>query len=237
MTRRGRPCFSRVRVPVANDERHSVLLTGFGPFPGVAVNASGVLASRLAEAARARFPGYRFTAASLPTEWEAAPRLLAALLDETRPVLSLHFGVSRTAQGFVIETQARNEARPALDACGARPLAVCVIENGAERLPSTLPAEGILARLAAAGLPTRLSQDAGGYLCNAVFYHALCRGRARPEMTGFVHIPVSLSEESRDPRPALDAPASLLSWGQAIAGGLAIVESCLVGLAPTAGKR
>lgn len=197
----------------------AVLLTGFGPFPGVPENASGVLAARLAEAARSRFPGYRFLAETLPAEWEAAPRRLAVLLDETRPILSLHFGVSRGAQGFVIETQARNEARAALDACGAGPLASCVIENGADCLFSTFPADEILANLATAGLPARLSQDAGGYLCNAVLYHALCRGAARPGITGFIHVPVDFDGDG----PAVTA----LTWSQAIEGGLAIVAACI----------
>ncbi len=201
---------------MTRDERPSVLLTGFGPFPGVPSNASGVLAGRLAEAARARFPARRFSAETLPAEWRAAPRRLTALLDEARPVLSLHFGVSQAALGFVIETHARNAARPAPDARGAPPRGPRVIENGADSLPATFPADAILANLLAAGLPARLSRDAGAYLCNAVLYHALHRGAARPEMTGFVHIPESL------------ARANSLDWENAIKGGLAILEACLL---------
>ena len=69
--------------PIAKEDRAAaaltparpiVLLTGFGPFPGVPENATAVLVPRLAKAARELFPTYDFVAEILPTEWTAAPQ-------------------------------------------------------------------------------------------------------------------------------------------------------------------
>src|SRR5262245_7403050 len=100
-------------------ERRSILLTGFGPFPGVPQNATSVLVPRLAEAARAELPGLDVAWDILATEWLAGTERLVAVLDERQPALALHFGVSERAQGFVIERQARNVCAPMADACGA----------------------------------------------------------------------------------------------------------------------
>jgi pyroglutamyl-peptidase len=205
--------------------RPALLITGFGPYPGYPSNASGLLAERLAEAAARRFPAYRIRAATLPTEWAAGPDRLAQLTDEIRPAIALHFGISRRAKGFVIETRARNVAAPTRDASGALPPDACVLRTGPDMITSTWPAGRIVARLRRLGLPAALSHDAGRYLCNAILYHSLAAAdRAASgggSRRGFVHIPPTLDEGMH--RCQLD-------WNGAVAGGLEIVAACLGGM-------
>ena len=78
--------------------RITVLITGFGPFPGVPVNATMRLLPELARAAPKRFPDVQFAVEVLPTEWAAAPRRLQQLLAEVEPDIALHFGVSSRAK-------------------------------------------------------------------------------------------------------------------------------------------
>ena len=195
-----------------------VLLTGFGPFPGVDHNATTVLVPKLAAAARRHFPAYRFAAVILPTEWGAAPAELARQMSDGRPRLAVHFGVSREAKGFVVETTGRNACRDTADAAGSAPASRCIAEDGPDTRPTLLPVGDIVARLASAGLPVTTSDDAGGYLCNAVLYHSLGHCTARPDglRAGFVHIPADLG-----------TPAAALTFEQGIAGGLEIVAACL----------
>lgn len=89
-------------------DRPVFLLTGFGPFPGAPRNASSLLIEALAKLAARRLPGFAVRAETLPTEWQAGPARLSALLDDLRPAVALHFGVSHRARGFVVETRARN---------------------------------------------------------------------------------------------------------------------------------
>jgi len=205
--------------------RSTILLTGFGPFPGVPENASAILVPKLAHLVARRFHAHRVVARILPVEWDAAPDRLAAHYARERPHLALHFGVSERASGFVIETLARNVRSAVPDAAGAMPRATCIIEKGPESLLSNLPAEEIVMRLGALGIPAHISNDAGTYLCNAALYTALglaADGRAAPAV-GFVHIPVSLERRGAE-RPSRGRS---LDWEGALAGGLEIIRTCL----------
>lgn len=174
-----------------NDVRPTVLLTGFGPFPGVRRNASGTLASWLALHARLAIPNVRTATAVLPTDWVRAPRLLAELHARHDPVLSLHFGVASNMKGLRIEAEAHNFCRMSADAAGNLPALGQLIESGAPALPATIDANGIAQHLGAKGFHATLSDDAGGYLCNAVLYHSLLAARQNGGRckVGFVHIP------------------------------------------------
>jgi pyroglutamyl-peptidase len=65
---------------------------------------------------------------------------------------------------------------------------VPVREGGPATLPTRLPVERIVEALAAEGYEVRTSDDAGGYLCNHLFYEMLTR---LPDgaVAGFVHVP------------------------------------------------
>lgn len=200
--------------------RANVLLTGFGPFPGVPKNASTELVARLAAVARPHFPDHRFEVRILDTAWETTPAAIADCYTGATPVAALHFGVSDRARGFVIETLARNTCRSTPDCNGAIPSASCLDESAPGVLAVTISAEGLAARLRKLGLPVALSDDAGGYLCNAALFHSLtCAGRAgAATRIGFIHIPTRIGQ------PASGAP---LDWESALEGGLEIIRAAL----------
>ncbi|MGL4397711.1 MAG: pyroglutamyl-peptidase I [Hyphomicrobium sp.] len=202
----------------------SIVLTGFGPFPGIAENVTARLVPAIADRARRRWPAVTIVDAILPTEWAVAPERIRALYAAHRPVLMLHFGVASDAAGFRIETEAANACRAAPDAAGLLPLATQLRADCAATLPATIPVARIHAHLTAAGYPTSLSDDAGGYLCNAVLYHALdvhqssaaekdvvTRAACR---VGFIHVP-----------PTLEGPP--LDFEMAVSGALEILTLCM----------
>lgn len=208
-------------------DRPLVLLTGFGPFPTVAANATSILVPRIAEATRRAVPGVAIAAHILPTEWEASLSLLGDMMRRLRPVIALHFGVSGRATGFEIETRGRNRCSQSEDAAGLLPSNEYVSPGGPEFLSATLPAAHIVGRLRRRGLPAQLSRDAGGYLCNALLYRSLeiARTSGMPARSGFVHLPASLVNERR---PALEPrPAGHLTWDGVIEGSLEIVAATL----------
>ncbi len=174
----------------------AVLLTGFGPFPGMPDNASGRLVRALAVDAAQVFAGFRFAAEILPAEWSAVPQRLRALTAAVNPVLVLHFGVTRETAGLRIETRGGNACQLTSDAAGLTPLAPYLRQDGADWHSVTIPTGAIVARLTALGLPAALSDDAGGYLCNALLYHSLADCGALPGANyrcGFIHIPADLT--------------------------------------------
>ncbi len=206
-----------------NRTRPTILLTGFGPFPGVPVNASWAVVQELAPAASRAFPGYHVHHEMLSTEWHGGTQRVIELLDGLKPNLALHFGVSSRATGFVVEARGYNERSTVTDACGHTPeRAGCLIADGPHQLTARLPLNLIVHRLRGRGLPVELSRNAGRYLCNAALYHSLdtVRRRAWNIRSGFIHLPVSI-----DKRPHVGG--SRLTMQQAVAGGLEIIAASL----------
>lgn len=206
--------------------RTRILLTGFGPFPGVPVNATMRLVPVLAEAASEVFPDLSVNAMLLATEWQAAPRRLLESYAAAAPDLVLHFGVSSRARGFEIECRARNACQASPDAAGALPSLPHVAEKGQDFMPATLPVRYIVQRLRQRRIPAFASWDAGAYLCNCVLYHSLVQQRTRPEArVGFVHLPASLARPGAPNRGRSGACA--LTWGQTLEGSLEIIAASL----------
>ncbi|MGO4781780.1 pyroglutamyl-peptidase I, partial [Lysobacter sp. 2RAB21] len=69
-----------------------------------------------------------------------------------------------------------------------------VIAGGPAAYFATLPVKAMLAALGEAGIPAEISQTAGTYVCNQVFYglmHALSARGDAGVRGGFIHIPYS----------------------------------------------
>lgn len=198
-------------------------------------NVSERFVSKLAHLAARRFSAHRVVARILPTEWERAPARLAFLYERERPKLVLHFGVSSEAHSYVLETLAHNTCRQTEDAAGCLPADTVLDHDGAATLAAKLPARDIVTRLSALKVPIETSDDAGGYLCNAVLYRSLSiAAGGQPETVGFFHIPSSIP-------PALsktqqEATTPRFDWGTALVGGLEIIRTCL-GRPPPRGRN
>ncbi len=221
------------------DARTTVLITGFGPFPGVPANATMRLIPTLAERARAAFTGIRIATEILPTEWRVAPARLDALYRTHRPDVALHFGVSSRARGFEIESRGRNVRALVSDACGEQPDSACIADDGPDLRTATLPVKRIVEELRRMGLAAFVSRDAGTYLCNALLYTTLetAAQSEAPVRAGFIHIPARL-DAVRDalptrirhglaPRHSVRHAAGPLTWPQTIDGALAILRVSL----------
>jgi len=190
-----------------------ILVTGFGPFPGAPVNPT----ERFVEALRADPPAGRFRAEILDVDYLAVGPRLSEIGREFLPDIAIHFGLAATCAGFRLERVARNSfagARP--DNNGAMPgtAAICA---GPETIASRLPLEEIGTALVAAGLPVEWSDDAGGYLCNAVMTLSLahaCDGFA-PSISGFVHVPLTR-----------EAGGTAMSDAALEAGARVVIETC-----------
>lgn len=178
----------------------TVLLTGFDPFGGDAVNPSWLAVERLRGEILA---GHRIETAQLPTAFERAPRALRAAIRRHRPALVLCIGQAGGRSAISFERVAINVIDARIpDNDGAQPVDVPVVRNGPAAYFSTLPIKSLRAALLAAGVPAEISQTAGTFVCNQVFYalmHALARMPAPRPRGGFVHVP--FVPEQVDTRP------------------------------------
>lgn len=161
-----------------------LLVTGFGPFPTVPHNPSGVLARRLACVPAFRLAGIDVLSDVLTTAYGTLDTELGAALAR-RPDAALMIGVAGRSKAVRVEWRATSRRSTLFpDAKGARAsLAERPLSRSALRTP--VPAAKALLALQRCGVPARLSRDAGRYLCNAAYYRAIESGV--PSL--FIHIP------------------------------------------------
>jgi pyroglutamyl-peptidase len=174
--------------PTTRHREPSVLLTGFTPFGGEAVNPSWQAVRGLDGT---MVEDHRVTAVELPTEFDGALPVLWRALRATEPRVAIAVGLAGGRDGISLERVAINliDARIP-DNAGAQPVDVPVLRGGAAAFFSTLPLKASLLALHDAGLAAHVSHTAGTYVCNQVFYalmHAL--RRRRNTRAGFVHVP------------------------------------------------
>src|SRR5437868_12246735 len=86
----------------------SVLITGFGRFPGAPFNPSKPLALALAKRRRPAFDGVQRAVHIFETSYAAVDRDLPKLIAEQKPDILLMFGLAARTPFVRIETRARN---------------------------------------------------------------------------------------------------------------------------------
>lgn len=169
----------------------TILITGFGPFPGAAFNPTGVLAEELARRRHPAFANIRRIAHVFPVSYEAVDRELPVLLASERPDALIMFGVATRSKHVRIETRARNTvARAVPDVAGDVPPSSSIRSGGPAALPLRTPAQRLLTAVRATGVPVIISRDAGDYLCNYLCWRAAEAGsNGTPRVMSFVHVP------------------------------------------------
>lgn len=182
-----------------------ILLTGFEPFGGDQINPSWEIAKALNGQ---KIAGVNIIARMLPCVFGEALKVLQQSIDEVNPDLVLALGQAGGRSDFSIERIAINifDARIA-DNAGAQPIDQPVVNGAPAAYFSTLPIKTMMAGLRAAGHPASVSQTAGTFVCNHVFFglqHALHGSGVR---SGFMHLPLLPAQAARlagQPSMALD---------------------------------
>lgn len=176
------------------DKTRSLLLTGFGPFPGIPKNPSTTLVEALAERL-SETPDLVLHRHVLTTEWDYVRHQAPALLQDSQPDMVVHFGLCRGTNGFRIERSAYNRTGKLKDAAGALPSQAAILACGAPRLDTSLSTARLARDLRQNGIPALPSLSAGRYLCNYLYYLSLdwaarqALSRDRAPLVLFVHIP------------------------------------------------
>ncbi len=180
-----------------------VLVTGFEPFGGDAINPSAMLAQSLEGQSIA---GHRVVGRVLPCVFGDAVRELDHAIDELRPSLVLCTGLAAGRMGLSFERIAINlvDARIA-DNVGAAPIDQRVVRTQRDAWFTNLPVKAMVQAALDEGVMADLSLSAGTFVCNAVFFGLMTRvARERrsakrggtPMRGGFMHVP-NLADEGR----------------------------------------
>lgn len=188
-----------------------VLVTGFEPFDAEAVNPSWQAASLVAAEAPA---GLDVTAVRLSCVFGTAIDELRAAVARTEPDLVLCVGQAGGRADLTVERVAINvdDARIP-DNSGRRPVDEPVVADGPAAYFAALPVKACVAAVRAAGLPASVSQTAGTFVCNNVFYGLMhLIATERPALRGgFVHVPYTPDQVTDKGEPSL--PAATIADG------------------------
>jgi pyroglutamyl-peptidase len=169
----------------------TILITGFGPFPGSPYNPTGPLVRRLARLRRPRLANAKIVSHIFPTGYAAVDRDLPMLLATHKPDALLMFGLAPRAHVLRIETRARNTVSLRADAGTITPRNLTIAAGGPLALAIPAPVHRLLAAVRATGVPATLSRDAGRYLCNYLAWRAAeAAGKNDgPPLAALVHVP------------------------------------------------
>jgi pyroglutamyl-peptidase len=192
-----------------------VLITGFGRFPGAPFNPSGPLALAVAKRRRPAFDDIRRAVHIFETSYAAVDRDLPKLIATHKPDIVLMFGLAARTPFVRIETRARN-AKSVLfpDVSGHRP-DERAITRGQPALTGRAPMARLLRAARVTRAPARASRDAGGYLCNYVYWRALEASRSGT-LAQFIHIPPVANRSRPKGRKRRVSHAALVRVGEAI---------------------
>jgi pyroglutamyl-peptidase len=190
-----------------------VLVTGFEPFDSSGINSSQQLVDAL-DGGVAK--------ALLPVSFARAGDELRRAIREAEPAVVICFGQADGSVGISIERFALNlDDAAAVDNEAAHGSGTAIDPDGPLAYASTLPVDELVAALHEQGIPASASRDAGGYLCNHIFY-VLMRAieQEHPQARGgFVHVPLL-------PEQALGKATPSMSLESLVGAARVIVSVC-----------
>ena len=190
-----------------------VLLTGFEPFGGHAVNPSQMVVERFRDGTASVPAAIELRTLVLPVVGERAPRMLVEAARAFTPEFVLSLGQGRRRAGLAIERLTVNLREYRLtDNVGSLHDRGAIVPGGPDGLFTTLPNEALLAALLQAGVPAELSLEPSTFVCNEVCYrllHAITSDRDSQMgsvRAGFVHIPMLPAQAATvaAPPPSID---------------------------------
>jgi pyroglutamyl-peptidase len=163
-----------------------VLLTGFTTFGEHTTNPSRLIVEALAQQ---RSDVYT---AVLPVEYRTSGELVCDLIRQYQPDSVLMLGLAAKRSAINLERFALNVDDATLpDNAGELRNGQMIAADGPAAYISTLPLEVIRSMIAALDVPVVISNHAGAFLCNHVFYMArhYLEQTGRTVPCGFIHVP------------------------------------------------
>ena len=182
------------------------LVTGFEPFGGEPINPALEALERLPP----RLGSVAIATRVLPSVFGQALDALEEAVRATAPDIVLCVGLAGGRPALSLERVALNidDARIP-DNRGRQPIDLPVVAGGPAAYFATLPIKAAVAALRDAGLPAIVSNSAGTFVCNHVFYGLmhLAATRRLDFRGGFLHVPFLPSQAARQdgaPSMAID---------------------------------
>jgi len=176
-----------------------LLITGFDPFGGECINPSWEAVSRLPEV----IGNYRLTRLQIPTVFGRAAEAVLAAAGLDKPDVILCVGQAGGRDAVTPERIAINMASAARpDNAGNQPREEAILPDGPDGIFSTVPVRSMAEAISAAGLPGKVSNTAGTFVCNDTLYRLLSHYAGSEIRVGFLHVP-HLPQQAKEGSPSM----------------------------------
>ena len=170
----------------------TILITGFGPFPGAPYNPTQPLVARLLRLRRPALGDVELAGHIFPVTYGDVDRQLPDLLSRYRPHALLMFGLASRTAHVRVETRARNAVNVLWPDAGHTLIRKGSIAGGADAKMFGPHTARLLRAAITTGVDARASRDAGSYLCNYLSWRAVeaTHRDDGPNLAAFVHVPL-----------------------------------------------
>jgi pyroglutamyl-peptidase len=174
---------------------NTLLLTGFEPFGGEVINPSWEVARVLSGET---IGSCRVVSVQLPCVFAQAPQALQVALACHAPQAVVCLGQAEGRSDITPERVAINLMQARIpDNAGAQPQEMPVVSDGPTAYFSGLPLANIVERLREMNIPVSISNTAGTFVCNQVFYWLQHTWAREGRRSGFVHLPCLPEQAAR----------------------------------------
>ena len=197
----------------------TILVTGFEPFGGEPINPSWQAVRRL----NSKTDVALIEPLLVPTTYANSIETVTAAIDRFHPSVVLMVGQAGGRAELSIERVAVNcDDAQAPDNAGVLREDAPIVARGPAAYLATLPLKQIVTKLRGAGFPAAISNTAGLFVCNHLFYGVLnyIVAHGLETRAGFVHVPFL-------PGQVLDKPETPSMSLETIVAGLDCVVSFL----------
>lgn len=182
-----------------------MLITGFDPFGGAAVNPSWMAVEQLPD----QIGDFILCKLEIPTVFALATRTVLTKAAEFQPDVILCIGQAGGRASVTPERIGVNirDARIA-DNAGNQPRGEFVDAQGPAAYFSTVPVEKMAETIEKAGIPATVSNSAGAFVCNDTLYGLLHHYAGTAVRVGFIHVPF-VPEQAEPSMPLAQITAAL----------------------------
>lgn len=177
----------------------TLLITGFDPFGGQAVNPSWAAVEALPDI----LGQCRLVKLQLQTEYGKAAQAVLNKAAECNPDAILCVGLAGGRKAITPEVVAINLREASIpDNAGATYENAPVIPHAPAAYFATFPVREMVRAIREQEIPAALSYSAGTYVCNDVLYTLLHHYHGTATRVGFVHVPF-LPTQAKEDQPSM----------------------------------
>ncbi len=170
-----------------------VLITGFDPFGGEAVNPAFEAVKLLPDT----IAGAEVIKLEIPTVFSKSGPAVEAGIEKYHPDVVINVGQAGGRSCVTIEQVAINLAEARIpDNEGEQPFDEPVVKDGEPAYYATIPVKAIVKNIREHGIPCHISYSAGTYVCNSIMYNVLhMTANKYPNIrAGFIHVPFAAEQ-------------------------------------------